>query len=297
MASIGTWIQAARPRTLPASVAPVAVGTALAAGRHPQWLPALACLGGALLIQIGCNFANDAFDALKGADSAARVGPQRAVASGLISPRAMLAAATLVLALAFGIGLYLTAIAGWPILALGVVSIACAILYTGGPFPLAYHGLGDLFVFLFFGLAAVIGTYEVQRDALTYAAFSDPWPVAAAIGLQCTAIIVVNNLRDIPTDTAVGKRTLAVRLGDRATRQYYGTLHGLAASMYACYAIVVDGLTHALLWLPVAAALIGGILLTTAVSRAQGAALNRFLGLSAALEMLTGVLLVIALIT
>jgi 1,4-dihydroxy-2-naphthoate octaprenyltransferase len=297
MASIGVWIQAARPRTLPASVVPVAVGTALAAGRHPRWLPALACLGGALLIQIGCNYANDAFDALKGADTAARVGPQRAVASGLISPRAMLLAATLVLGLAFGIGLYLTAIAGWPIFALGVVSIACAILYTGGPFPLAYHGLGDLFVFLFFGLAAVMGTAYVQAGDAESRAFlvacRPAWMIAAGLGLQCTAIIAVNNLRDIETDRVAGKRTLQVRIGDRASRVYYALLH-LAA--FGCYAACARSTAHSLV-IPAASALIGGLLLSLAVSRARGPVLNRFLGLSAALEMLTGVLLVIALIT
>jgi 1,4-dihydroxy-2-naphthoate octaprenyltransferase len=296
MAAIGVWIQAARPRTLPASLVPVAVGTALAAGRHPRWLPALAGLGGALLIQIGCNYANDAFDALKGADTAERVGPQRAVAAGLIAPRAMLAAATLVLALAFLIGLYLTAIAGWPILALGLVSIACAIAYTGGPFPLAYHGLGDLFVFLFFGLAAVLGSAWVQlggnADSVAYLVSAPPaWLVAAGLGLQCTAIIAVNNLRDIETDRVAGKRTLQLRIGDRASRVYYLLLHLAAAGCYAAGAVS----NARWLLLPAAIALMGGVLLAKGVFHARGAELNRYLARSAALEMLTGALLVLAL--
>jgi 1,4-dihydroxy-2-naphthoate polyprenyltransferase len=314
MASLRDWLLAARPRTLPAAVVPVAVGTALFGGRHPHWPPALACLGGALLIQIGCNFANDAFDALKGADTPERVGPARAVASGTITPRAMLAAAASVLALAFVIGLYLTAVAGWPVLVLGVVSIACAILYTGGPFPLAYRGLGDLFVFLFFGLAAVLGSAWVQWAALvpeavdrwrdpsrfahavgaSLSAWNYAWLLAAGVGLQCTAIIAVNNLRDIPTDAKAGKRTLAVRIGERASRWYYLALHLAAA---ACYAGAANELAEreAWLWAVPAVALAGGLALSLGVFTASGAGLNRYLARSAALEMLTGALLVIAL--
>jgi 1,4-dihydroxy-2-naphthoate octaprenyltransferase len=310
MASIGVWIQAARPRTLPAAVVPVAVGTALAAGGHPCWAPALGCLAGALLIQIGCNFANDAFDALKGADTAERVGPRRAVAAGLISARTMLAASVAVLALALVVGLYLTHIAGWPILVLGLVSIACALAYTGGPFPLAYVGLGDLFVFLFFGLAAVLGSAVVQMLALRpppveagpallhflsqwFWHLPQIWLIAAAVGLQCTAIIAVNNLRDIATDTVAGKRTLAVRIGDRASRWYYLALHLAAAVCYGMAAILLraDGQAR---WggIPCLVAFAGGVMLARGVFRAQGPALNGYLARTAALEMLTGALLV-----
>jgi 1,4-dihydroxy-2-naphthoate octaprenyltransferase len=312
---IAVWIQAARPRTLPASVVPVAVGTALAAhidagsARHPSWLPFLGCLVGALLIQIGTNFANDAFDHLKGADTAARVGPRRAVAAGLITPRAMLLATLLVLGLALAVGLYLTTIAGWPILVLGLISILCAVAYTGGPFPLAYHGLGDLFVYLFFGLVAVIGTVDVQTMAINPSL--TPWPhfvqlagqgwllaLASGVGLQCTAIIAVNNLRDRDTDRLAGKRTLAVRLGGRLARWYYGALHLGAVASYAVFAVAVVAMSHGnpyWSWLPVLVAAAGGALLTWQVARRDGPALNRCLARSASLELLTGVLLVVTL--
>jgi len=320
MAGVGTWLQATRPRTLPAAVVPVAVGTAVAARGLPHWAPAIGCLVGSLLIQIGCNFANDAFDTVHGADTAERVGPQRAVAAGLISVRTMLLATALVLAAAFLVGLYLTAIAAWPIMVLGLVSITCAIAYTGGPFPLAYHGLGEVFVFLFFGLAAVLGSWWVQFCALqapfvwqlppgqllsgiTRALALRPLPLwlACAVGLQCTAIICVNNIRDRISDAATGKRTVAVRLGDRPSRMLYGLVHvGAVLCLVGVARLLqaqpdVHRAAVAVAWAAVAVAALGGLVLTRGVFVTNGMVLNRYLPRSAALEMLTGALLVISL--
>jgi 1,4-dihydroxy-2-naphthoate octaprenyltransferase len=281
---------------------------------------------GALLIQIGCNFANDAFDSLKGADTAERIGPQRAVASGLISSRAMLMATALVLVLAFLIGLYLSSLAGWPIFILGVVSLLCAVAYTAGPFPLAYVGLGDLFVLLFFGWAAVLGSAYVQAgqhiathlipfhfqytghwgplhfltnistlDAVTLVAGLPLWWwwAASAVGLQATGIIAVNNLRDIPTDTLAGKRTLAVRLGDPLTRVYIGMIHVLASVAFSLTALHGGG---GWLWLAPSIAGIGGLALMSGLVRTRGAALNGYLARSAALELISGLCLTAGLI-
>lgn len=267
------WLMATRPKTLPAALAPVAAGTALAAGQGPWRLDlALGCLAGALLLQIGCNFANDAGDALRGADTPDRLGPQRAVASGLITARSMLFGAGVVLALAAGVGAWLAHESGWQLWILGLVSVAAALAYTLGPAPLAYVGLGDLFVLIFFGFAAVLGSAWVQHPQTP----SWPWAgVAAAIGLQATALIAINNLRDIPTDARTGKRTLAVRLGDRATRAYHLGLHLAAAGCY-----LAGGL-------PIAAAIaaVGGTLLALLVWRSTGRALNRCLGLAALLQL------------
>jgi 1,4-dihydroxy-2-naphthoate octaprenyltransferase len=206
------WIAAARLRTLPAAVVPVLVGTAVAYATHAiAWGPALAALGGALAIQIGTNFANDVFDAERGADGPDRIGPLRAVSAGLISAAAMKRAMIAAFVVASAFGLYLTATVGWPIVAIGVASIIAGIAYTGGPYPLGYHGLGDIFVLAFFGFVAVCGTAFVQLGNVPALAV---W-AALPVGALATAIIVVNNLRDRPTDARAGKRTLAVRLGRR----------------------------------------------------------------------------------
>lgn len=212
------WIEAARPKTLPAAVIPVMVGTALAAAhRSADYGKAAVCLLFALLVQIGTNFANDYFDFVKGADTPGRVGPRRAVAAGLIAPRTMLAATWLVLGAAFAVGLLLVREGGWVLLPIGVVSIACALAYTGGPFPLGYNGLGDIFVFVFFGLVAVDTTFYVQAGGLA----PDATSCAAAIGLLAANILVANNYRDAETDARAGKRTLVVRFGRKfAVWQY-----------------------------------------------------------------------------
>lgn len=212
------WIEAARPRTLPAAVIPVVVGTALAAAHGlANYGRAGICLAFAVLVQIGTNFANDYFDFIKGADTATRVGPRRAVAAGLVSPRTMLIATSAVLLMAFLVGLLLVREGGWVLLVIGVVSIVCAIAYTGGPFPLGYNGLGDLFVFLFFGLVAVDATFFVQTGFIG----ADVTSCAAAIGLLAANILVANNYRDMETDAVAGKKTLVVRFGRKfAVWQY-----------------------------------------------------------------------------
>ena len=213
------WISAARPRTLPAAFAPVIVGTALAFHDGTFIPPAAAlCLGFSLLIQIGTNFANDYYDFVRGADTAARVGPRRAVAAGLIAPATMKHAMIIVFVAAFALGLGLVAWGGPWLIAIGVASIVCGIAYTGGPWPLAYHGLGDVFVFVFFGLVAVGGTYFVQAGRLTAEALLGGIP----IGLLAANILVVNNYRDVETDALANKRTLVVRLGRGAARTQHG---------------------------------------------------------------------------
>ena len=212
------WLLAARPRTLTAAVAPVAAGTGLAAYHGVAALgPALAALVGAALIQIGTNFANDYYDFIRGGDTDERIGPVRVTQAGILRPEQVRRGMVAVLGLAVAVGAYLVWIGGWPILAIGVASVACAVLYTGGPFPLAYHGLGDVFVFVFFGLVAVGGTYYVQ--GLSWP--PDAWLAGGGLGALSTAILVVNNLRDIPTDTRAGKRTLAVRIGPAGTKAEY----------------------------------------------------------------------------
>lgn len=228
LARLRIWISAARPRTLPAAVAPVAVGSALA--RHDgRFDPAAAglCLAFALLVQIGTNFANDYYDFLRGADTAARVGPRRAVASGLVSPGAMRRAMLWVFATAFVVGLGLAGRGGAWLVVLGLASIASGIAYTGGPFPLGYHGLGDLFVFVFFGLVAVGATYFVQTGQLSAAAVLAGVPV----GLLAANILLVNNYRDAETDMVAGKRTLVVRFGRKFARVQFGVSLGVAFAM------------------------------------------------------------------
>jgi 1,4-dihydroxy-2-naphthoate octaprenyltransferase len=222
------WLGAARPRTLPAAVAPIVAASALAwrdGGFDAR--AATLCLGFALLVQIGTNFANDYYDFVNGADTAARVGPRRAVAAGLIAPNTMRAAMWIVFAMAFGCGLGLLAWGGAWLLAIGVASILCGIAYTGGPWPLGYHGLGDVFVFLFFGLVAVGATYFVQVGALTF----DAMLVAVPIGLLAANILVVNNYRDVETDAAAGKRTLVVRFGRGAARAQHAVSLVVALAM------------------------------------------------------------------
>jgi len=212
------WLLAIRPKTLPAALAPVLVGTALAfADRAFAPGPALAAALAALLLQMGSNIANDYFDFLKGADTPERTGPTRVAASGLLSLQELRWGMVVSFGLAALVGLYLIAVGGWPILAVGVAAILAAVLYTGGPLPYGYVGLGDLFVFLFFGLVAVTGTYYVQAGQVTRGSLLAALPV----GLLVTAILVVNNLRDIDSDRRAGKRTLAVLLGRGGARAEY----------------------------------------------------------------------------
>jgi 1,4-dihydroxy-2-naphthoate polyprenyltransferase len=212
------WILAARPKTLPAAMAPVLAGTGLAVHDGVfRPVPALAALVGAILIQVGTNLANDYYDWARGADTPERLGPTRVTQAGLLEPGAVKRGMLVSLGLAFLVGIYLVAVGGWPIVIIGLASLACAVGYTGGPFPLAYNYLGDLFVFVFFGLVAVGGTYWVQGLAWTPAALL----VGSGVGALATAILVVNNLRDRETDLRAGKRTLATLLGVKGTRFQY----------------------------------------------------------------------------
>jgi 1,4-dihydroxy-2-naphthoate octaprenyltransferase len=218
MNPLNAWILASRPRTLTAAIVPVIVGSGLAWHMDTfRWLPALAALLAAIFIQIGTNFANDLFDYLKGADTEARLGPTRVTSAGLLSPTAVRNGMIVAFAIAALLGLYLVYVAGVPILIIGIASILSGIAYTGGPFPLGYNGLGDVFVFLFFGFVAVAGTYFVQALTVIPEAFIAALPV----GALATAILVVNNVRDADTDKVAGKRTLAVLLGRGAGRAEY----------------------------------------------------------------------------
>jgi len=224
---LSVWIGASRPRTLPAAVAPVLTASALAWRDGDFVAPAaLACLAFALLIQIGTNFANDYYDFIKGADTAERVGPRRAVASGWVAPAVMKRAMLGVFALAFAVGLTLLAYGGWPLLVIGVASIMCGIAYTGGPYPLGYNGLGDVFVFVFFGLVAVGATYFVQTGVVT----PEAWMIGVGVGALAANILVVNNYRDVETDARAGKRTLVVRFGRAYARGQFVAGHVLALS-------------------------------------------------------------------
>ncbi|HEY4279067.1 MAG TPA: 1,4-dihydroxy-2-naphthoate polyprenyltransferase [Conexibacter sp.] len=215
------WLMAARLRTLPVGLAPVLVGTALAGFEdsfHP--LRFIAAVLGALFIQVGANLSNDYSDARRGADTDDRLGPVRVTAGGLVPPRQVLIATYVTFALACACGAYLVAVAGWELLLVGIASIVAGVLYTGGPRPYGYDGLGELFVFLFFGIVAVAGSYFVQTEALEWEAFA----LAVPVGLLASAVLVVNNYRDTDTDRRAGKRTLAVRLGRERTRTLYAVM-------------------------------------------------------------------------
>jgi 1,4-dihydroxy-2-naphthoate octaprenyltransferase len=225
ISNLGAWIMASRPRTLPAALAPVVVGSAMAlADKSFVWLPAVAALLVALLLQVGVNLANDYFDYLKGIDTQDRLGPPRVTQSGLIPPKQVRSAMILTIILSAIPGTYLLARGGWPVIIIGIACVVAILAYSGGPYPLASHGLGDLFVFIFFGLVAVCGTYYVQVLHLTPIV----WLLGVIEGLLITAILVVNNLRDIQTDRKTGKRTLAVTIGDRGCRIEYVALLAIA---------------------------------------------------------------------
>jgi 1,4-dihydroxy-2-naphthoate octaprenyltransferase len=287
---VSSWVLAARPKTLSAASVPVLVGSACAYSLdsfHPG--PALAALAGALLLQIGANFANDVYDYEKGADTAERLGPTRAVQAGLITAAAMKRGMYVVFALSLLIGAYLTAVAGPVILAIGIVSIISAIAYTGGPYPLGYNGLGDLFVFVFFGFVAVCGSVFVQLGQVPALAL---W-CSVPVGALATAILVVNNLRDAEQDARVGKRTLAVRWGRKAVLAEYGLLLALA---YAVPLFLATSSARGrfvllpLLTLPLARQLM------LAVRSERGRALNPRLAGTAKLLLLFGLLFALGIV-
>jgi 1,4-dihydroxy-2-naphthoate octaprenyltransferase len=219
------WLMAARPRTLPAAVAPVLVGTALAAtGGTFRPVSFLAALVGALFIQVGTNLSNDYSDARRGADTEDRLGPVRVTAGGLVPPRQVLIATYVAFGVAVLAGVYLIVTAGWELLLVGAASILAGVLYTGGPRPYGYEGLGEVFVFLFFGVVAVAGSYFAQTEELAWEALV----LAVPVGLLASAILVVNNVRDLETDRRAGKRTLAVRLGRERARGLFAGMIALA---------------------------------------------------------------------
>jgi 1,4-dihydroxy-2-naphthoate octaprenyltransferase len=223
------WLMAARPRTLPAAIAPVLVGTALAGFAHVfHPLRFIAALLGAIFIQVGTNLSNDYSDARRGADTEDRLGPVRVTAGGLVPPRQVLVATYVSFGAAVLAGIYLIVVAGWLLLVVGAASILAGVLYTGGPRPYGYEGLGEVFVFLFFGIVAVAGSYFVQTRHLHWEAFA----LAVPVGLLAAAILVVNNFRDIDTDRRAAKRTLAVRLGREHTRVLF------AAMIYLAYLLI-----------------------------------------------------------
>jgi 1,4-dihydroxy-2-naphthoate octaprenyltransferase len=274
---------AARPRTLPAAIAPVLVGTAAAIeqrGDLPRVGAFIAALIGSIFIQIGTNLANDYSDAKRGADTIERLGPVRVTAAGLVAPRSVLVATWLAFGIAVAAGIYLATVAGWVIIAVGAASIAAGVLYTGGPWPYGYAGLGELFVFLFFGLVAVNGSYYVQLERLDWL----PFGLSVSIGCLSTAILVVNNIRDIDTDRRAGKRTLAVRVGRRPARMLYIALLLLAFFVALGALLTVDNapwwgwLLLAAVWVVLSRAP------TQAVARrTDGPSLNRALAQTGAL--------------
>ena len=228
--NVNVWVEAARPRTLPASAAPVLVGTAAGAssGGLVFWRFVLALLV-ALSVQIAVNYANDYFDGVRGIDTVQRAGPRRAVASGLVSPPKMLAAVFVAMLVAGGAGLALAATVSWWLLLIGLGSFIALLGYSGGPKPYASEGLGEVFVFLFFGLVATAGSAYVQHREIPASA----WVGGVATGLLAVAILVVNNLRDVPTDAVAGKRTLAVRIGEARTRMLFLSLIAVALVLAA----------------------------------------------------------------
>lgn len=280
------WLMAARPRTLPAAIGPVLVGSAAAwdASDGLRWGAFAAALVGAVFIQIGTNLANDYSDARRGADSADRLGPVRVTSAGLVTPRRVLHATWVAFAVAVAAGIYLATVAGPEILAVGAASIAAGVLYTGGPRPYGYAGMGEAFVFLFFGLVAVNGSYYVQLERLDWL----PLVLSVPVGLLSAAILVVNNVRDLETDARAGKRTLAVILGrERARALYVALVAGAFALLPA--ALLAEGAPAELLlgWLagPLAVAPARAVL-----SREDGPSLNRALAATGSLLAVFSVL-------
>jgi len=283
---VKAWLVAARPPTLLASVSPVLVGSGLAAGQGAfRWDAFLVLLVTAVLLNVAVNFANDASDAARGADTAHRIGPPRTVAGGLLSARQVWTGTAVVLALACAGGVYLTAISGPLILAIGAAAIVALLAYTGGPWPYGYHGLGEVFVFVFFGIAAVVGSRYAHDGTVP----GEAWLLAIPVGFLVTAILVVNNIRDLDTDRAAGKRTLAVILDRRAAIFLYsGLVFGafVAIGAFAGLGFIPRWSLLALAALPLA------IPPTRIVLRETGGpALIRALKATALLHLVVGVLL------
>ncbi len=285
--SIPAWILAARPATLTAAFAPVAVGTACAwRVGGIRWDAALAALLGAFLIQIATNFANDMFDFQKGADTEERLGPTRTAQAGLLTVRQLRRGIMVTFAFALGAGIYLTWIAGPAVVVIGLASMAAGLAYTGGPFPLAYNGLGDVFVMVFFGFVAVCGTAFVQALFVPDIA----WAASIPIGALATAILVVNNVRDFEGDARAGKRTLVVRFGREGGVKEYVAL--LTAAYATPVVLLLLGWTSAWVCLPLLT-ILWAVGLSRSVVNDRGVALNQTLAGTAKLLSLFGVLFAI----
>ncbi len=291
LSRLDIWRMAIRPPTLTAAIAPVVVGSAVAARDDLFRLgPASGALIGALALQVAANLANDVSDFRRGADTSERVGPPRVTQLGLLSERQVLIGLWVAVGVATLAGLYLTWVAGWPVIAIGLASIAALLAYTGGPWPFGYRGLGEVFVFAFFGVVAVVGTYYVQAGRVTGEAFAASIPV----GFTVCAILVVNNVRDITTDRIAGKRTLAVILGPELARLHF--LLTIVAAYLAAAALWLIGefsawtmlafLSLPLAWAPTAAIL----------ARQQGPALNVALKATARLHLVFGLLLAVGVV-
>lgn len=282
------WLLAARPATLWAAVAPVAVGAGLAVGDRVFRPDAfLAALVGALAIQVAANFANDASDARRGADTEDRIGPTRVVAAGLLTSRQVWRATGAALGVAVLAGIYLTIITSWVIVAIGLASIVATLTYVGGPIPYGYRGLGEVFVFVFFGVVATVGSRFVHDES----APADAWLLAIPIGFTVTAVLVANNVRDIETDRQAGKRTLAVLLGPTRSRRLFATL------VYGTFAVVAGlaagGMTPPWTAIALAAFPLGIPLVRTLSTAADGPSLIGVLVGTARLHVITGVLLAV----
>ena len=279
------WVAALRPQTLPAAIAPVAVGTAAAArSGHVQPGVALGALAAALLLQIGTNLVNDWGDFQRGADGPDRLGPRRAVASGWLSSADVVRGAAVAFGAAALVGVWLIARGGWPIAAIGIAGIGAAVAYTAGPWPLAYHALGEPFVFLFFGPLAVCGTELLQTGRASAAGVL----VSLPVGLLATAILLVNNVRDVDADRRAGKRTVVVRLGRRAGRGLYAGTLAVAFALPAVIAVTLSSATPLVAWLstPLVAPPLRAVLRSS-----DGAALNAALAETARLHLAFAVLL------
>jgi len=285
------WLVAARPRTLPAAIAPVLVGTSLAASEDVfKPLRFAAALVGSIFIQIGTNLANDYSDARRGADTEDRLGPVRVTAGGLMPPQRVLVGTWVAFGIAVAAGAYLAAVAGWQLLVVGVVSIAAGVLYTGGPKPYGYEGLGELFVFLFFGLVAVGGSYFVQTEDLRWEAIA----LGVPVGLLAAAILVVNNVRDVETDRRAGKRTLAVRLGRERAVSVFTAMLVLAYAALPLVLIFSD--LDAWILLPLISAPLAVPLRSTLADRRDGPSLNRLLADTGRLLAVFSILLSVGLL-
>ncbi len=281
MSPVRIWIMAARPRTLPAAIAPVLVGTALGATERDLRVGGfIAALLGAIFIQVGTNLSNDYSDARRGADTEERLGPVRVTAGGLVPPRQVLVATYVSFAAAVLCGVYLVILAGPILLLIGALSILAGVLYTGGPRPYGYEGLGEVFVFAFFGLVAVAGSYYVQVERVTWEALV----LAVPVGLLASAILVDNNVRDLDNDRRAGTRTLAVRLGRDRARTLYDLM------VYGAFVIAplpwVLGALSAWLLLPVVLLPLAVQLARTVRNHTDGPTLNGALARTGMLQLL-----------